>query len=562
MSQDEQWSGAFWLEGPSVLEAVSRYRWVVLTLVVLGAAAGYAYASLQTPVYEASARLLLADPQSAGLSSGLTAPQIDRERYVRNQEALIESGPVFWEAATDLDDVAPGQLAGHIEVFAEDDIDMLTIVARDASPERAAVMANAVGETYQDVVTRAKQESAQKAIDELEARNDRLRERIADSDDGDEDSGARQAAQADREAAITQLVNNENRIQQLAVEAELFGSGVQNFAPAGVPGAPISSSPLRPAAIGFVLGAALGAGLAYRMDMTRGVDSGEEAGRILGVPLLGELPEMPGSRERGGMVPTLSAPLSVEAEAYHYVAAALELSLPKLTGTTVLVTSVGPGEGKTITALNLALALGRDGTPVLLVDADERQRGLSRFVDTGAKPGLRELIRGDMPIEECVQDYRVRDGIGLQVIAAPLQVMDPAAFYRTRGMGRALERLKQTGQLVLIDSPPLSVSETSTMAGQSDAVMLLVSRGTSPRDLRRALHRLDLVGASVCGFVFNRAKVEGPRVIYGRSHGASTRRARTVRDAAATASSDGGASESSRDDRVLSSGAWSTKSEG
>jgi capsular exopolysaccharide synthesis family protein len=254
------------------------------------------------------------------------------------------------------------------------------------------------------------------------------------------------------------------------------------------------------------------------------------------------------------MVPTLSAPLSVQAEAYHYVAAALELSVPELTGTTVLMTSVASGDGKTITALNLALALGRDGTPVLLVDADERQRGLSHFVDAGRKPGLRELVRGDTPLEECLQHYRIGDGIGLEMIAAPLQVTDPAAFYRTKGMGRALERLKQTGQLVLIDSPPLlSVSETSTMAGQSDAVMLVVARGTSPRELRRAMHRLDLVGASVCGFVFNRARIDSPRVGYGRSQAGPAHGADATEDAPATASLDGRADESSQKS-VLASG--------
>jgi capsular exopolysaccharide synthesis family protein len=271
---------------------------------------------------------------------------------------------------------------------------------------------------------------------------------------------------------------------------------------------------------------------------------------------------MGGSNHRSGVVPTLSAPLSFEAEAYHYVAAALELSLRELTGTTVLVTSLAPQEGKTITALNLAIALARDGMPVLLVDADERQRGLSQLIDTGNKPGLRELIRGDTPIEECMQYYHIRDGMGLQMIAAAPQVTEPAAFYRTRGMGRALERLKQTGQIVLIDSPPLSVSETSTMAGQSDAVMLLVSRGTSPRDLRRALHRLDLVGASVCGFVFNRAKVEGPRVGYGRSHASSTRRIDTIHDGRATPSTNGRAGESGRNGGVFSAGGGSTRSEG
>jgi Mrp family chromosome partitioning ATPase len=142
------------------------------------------------------------------------------------------------------------------------------------------------------------------------------------------------------------------------------------------------------------------------------------------------------------------------------------------------------------------------------------------------------------------------------MIAATPQVTEPAAFYRARGMGRALERLKETGQIVLIDSPPLSVSETSTMAGQSDAVMLVVSRGTSPRDLRRALHRLDLVGASVCGFVFNRAKVEGPRVGYGRSQASSTRRPDTIQDDLAPASTNGNAGESSPDGGVLSSDAW------
>ena len=112
------------------------------------------------------------------------------------------------------------------------------------------------------------------------------------------------------------------------------------------------------------------------------MESEGDAGAILGVPLLGETPRLD-VKLRGTGAPSSPPKDPVAAEAYHVVLAALEHALSKVGGKVVAVASAGPGDGKTLAVLNLALAARREGRKVLLVDADERTRQLSQLCRDG-----------------------------------------------------------------------------------------------------------------------------------------------------------------------------------
>ena len=172
---------------------------------------------------------------------------------------------------------------------------------------------------------------------------------------------------------------------EIAAQAAVYGSGVESFQEAAPPVSSSQPAPLLLAVFGAVVGLVAAGGWAWwAAGRNRRVEAEGDAGAILGVPLLGETPRL-GAKLRGaggGSSPPGELD-PVAAEAYHVVLAALEHALSKVGGKVVAVASAGPGDGKTVTVLNLALAAQREGRKVLLVDADERTRGLSQLCRDG-----------------------------------------------------------------------------------------------------------------------------------------------------------------------------------
>jgi hypothetical protein len=167
-----------------------------------------------------------------------------------------------------------------------------------------------------------------------------------------------------------------------------------------LPEQPAQPQPLRMAAIGGLAGAVLGAMLAWGLAWRRRPATVAAGGGLvqpewahtgpLAAPLLGEIPDF---AEPAGdaQVPTATDPDSAAGKAYRALAASLQSVLNRTGARALVVTSPDPGDGKTLTSLNLAVALGESGQHVVLVDADERQRGLSQLCDLDGQPGLTDL---------------------------------------------------------------------------------------------------------------------------------------------------------------------------
>ena len=152
---------------------------------------------------------------------------------------------------------------------------------------------------------------------------------------------------------------------KIAAQAALYGSGVESFQRADPPGSSSQPAPLLFALIrwGPRLCSLAGGWAWWAAGENRRVEAEGDAGAVLGVPLLGEAPRL-GAKLRGtGGRSAASDELDpIAAEAYHFVLASLEHALSRMGGKVVAVVSAEPGDGKTVTVLNLALA-GRAGGP-------------------------------------------------------------------------------------------------------------------------------------------------------------------------------------------------------
>jgi capsular exopolysaccharide synthesis family protein len=511
-----------------LLPALRRHRWTIAVSTLLAAVAAYLVSSSQPSVYQAEARLLLEDPRDAGLFNDIEQRvTLDPQRYVRNQAEFINSAPVLARTRAQFDQrLDIEEIDRQVDARAGTDLDLVTIRAEDAAARGAARLANITAEAYQELVAGDVQRNAGAAISELSESKAKLQATIAAAEKRLANNPDDSAAAAERDAAVSQLITIEGRAEQLSVDASLYGSGVKFFERASAPDAPARPQPVRNALVAALLALLGSAAIAWwRTGDTQTADDPQDPAAVLRAPLLGEIPSFEAAGVEGPM-PTVVAPHSAVAEAYHFVLAALDYFFDDGdSAKTLMLTSCKPDDGKTVTALNMAVSAAMSGQRVVLVDADKRRRGLSRIVDSGSQPGLAELADEPESLDGYVRQMRITSDHALGFVAAGRDVDDPAAFFRTARFRRALRRLSDVGELTIVDTPPLlAVADTSAIAAQADGIVVVVERGTPRHMLEELRHRLDFVGTPVLGYVFNRThprrRGSGYPYGYGYAYGA------------------------------------------
>ena len=272
---------------------------------------------------------------------------------------------------------------------------------------------------------------------------------------------------------------------------------------------PVSPKPLLNTLVAAILGLIIAAGLmialAYFDDSIKDSDRVHE---IAGLGTLGTILRMPGDKGRSEMyrLATLLYPRSYVAEAYRTLRTNIEFASVGVPFRTLLVTSSIPGEGKTVTAANLAVTFAQSGRRVILVDADLRKPGVHLVFNTPNAHGLTTLLRSDDVSLDAVAQVTEQDH--LRVLTTGPLPPNPAELLGSPRMQVILERLKVGDDLVIFDSPPLrAVSDSAILSSFLDGTVLVIDAERSRRpDVRLARAALDRAGATVFGAVLNRIK--------------------------------------------------------
>jgi len=500
---------------PSLLSVFWRHRIFVAALTLIFGLAGWGISHLQPTMYTAEASLLLDDPRSSSVFDERRQTVLDPARYVRNQAEYMTSTAVLSRVSADMDgQLSAKEVRSRVTAEPAKELDLVSITAKDSSASGAADLANTVARSYEVEVRASSSKEAETTAGELGALRDGLQQRIDDLDEelaGASDENSTTGNQvaglsAQRAALSTQMSDLESQIEQVTVDASLYGSGVQLFEQADEPVSPSQPRPFGAALVAAFLGFLLAMAYAWwRAEHRQKADDRLDPARALGVPLLGEVPEFSAAGS-SGKLPAHDARHTVAGEAYHFLVSSLGYALEGRDAATLLITSARPGDGKTVTAANLAIAAMRDGRRVLMVDADERARGLTNLTGVRAEPGLTDLAEDHVSTEAATALMPLGDDDPLAVVPAGRRLDDPAGFFRTEQFRRAMARAKEAADLLIVDSPPvLAVSDTSAIASQADGIVIVVSRGTPLRLLREVRERLDFIGTPPLGYVFNRS---------------------------------------------------------
>lgn len=209
-----------------------------------------------------------------------------------------------------------------------------------------------------------------------------------------------------------------------------------------------------------------------------------------------------GRNEVDGRVVSLTAPSSQAAEQYRTLYYRIEQRRRKGPLQVVGVTSAVRGEGKTVTAVNLATVSAQSSRDrrVVLVDADLRRGQIAAALGLKKKPGLAELLAGECEPDEAVRRFR---GISLAVVPAGIAEQEPASLLAGGRMGSFLGWLRQAFDEVYVDVPPaLLFADASILGCLCDGMVMVVRAQVTSRTLvHQALGAL--AGIPVIGCVLN-----------------------------------------------------------
>lgn len=452
---------------------ILRRRWMTVVILALaGLALAGVISLVMTPAYTATTRLFFAvsgGESASDLAQGSTFAEKQMSSYAEVATSPLALEPVIRKLNLSTD---AAKLGESISASIPPETVILVIDVTDPDPAKAAAIANAVGSEVADA---AAELSAERA-------------------DGS------QAVQA------------------------------TTLAPALVPTEPSSPKALRNLALGLVLGILVGLGVALlRNVLDTKVRTESDIRALTDAPILGSI----AFDERVPNHPVIvrDDPLSAPAEAVRRLRTNLQFIDTADHAHSIVISSSVPEEGKTTTAINLAVALAEAGVRVILVDADLRRPSIASYMGLEGRVGLTTVLIGRAELDEVVQPWQ---SSGLHVLPSGQLPPNPSELLGSPSMEKLMSNLAERYDIVLLDSAPLlPVTDAAVLTKLAGGALLVAGADRIHRpQLEQAIASLETAGAHLHGIVLNKAaRQEGNAYAYG--YGEAQRDASGARGATA-----------------------------
>ena len=419
---------------------------VTIAVVVLGAVA---VSLLTTPLYQASTRLFVSTTAGSSLSDAYQGNRFSQERVVSYTELLM--GETLAQRTIDKLglDMSAGELQERVEASAKLDTVLINVNVLDVSPTRARDIANTLSDEFVAMVR------------ELETPED--------------------GARADARVVVEQR--------------------------ASVPEDPVVPKTARNIAIGFALGIALAIGIAVVRDLLDNtVKKRETLEEITGTGIVGSIPLDKERRKHTAI--SFDNDNSGIAEAFRKLRTNLQFLAVDNPPRVIVVTSSMPSEGKSTTAINLALALAESERTVVLVDGDMRRPTLHKYLDLVGQVGFSTVLSGSAALSDALQSTRYP---GLSVLTSGAIPPNPSELLGSQSARKLLSELRAKFDYVIVDSTPLlAVTDAAILAAGADGVLIMARFGQTKREqLSHAVASLESVGAPILGAVFTMTPLRG-----------------------------------------------------
>lgn len=206
-------------------------------------------------------------------------------------------------------------------------------------------------------------------------------------------------------------------------------------------------------------------------------------------------------------------PKAVGSEAFRTLRTNLQFTSPDKELKSILLTSAGPGEGKSTVSANLAVAWSQSGKKVCLVGCDLRKPVLHEMFQIKNVPGLSGFLSGSVPLEETIISSRVP---ALDVIPGGPVPPNPAELLQSKTMLSAIKQLEEKYDMVILDGTPvIAVTDAAVIANQVDGIVLVVGSNQVPKEMAlQAKTLLEQAQARLLGVILNKIKFKESKIYY------------------------------------------------
>lgn len=423
---------------------------LIVAFTLAGILLGGGASALTQPTYTADTQLFVAIQSSGSvqeLQQGNTFSQARVQSYVKTVASPVVLQPVIDALGLQ---VSAQELAAHVTAGTEANTVLISIAVSDHSAVQAAAIAQAVARSLVN------------AVDSLEK---------------PKNGGASPVS-------------------------------LSIIKPAMAPSAPSAPNTRLNLILGLLLGLALGMGASILKATTDNRIRGEvDLRRTTDAPLLGGIAFDQDAQKKPLL--TQTAHQSPRAESFRQLRTNLQFANISGQAKSVLVTSSVPGEGKSTTATNLAIALAQAGQSVCLIDADLRRPSVHEYLGLDRSAGLTTALIGLADVNDLLQHW---GNDNLFVLTSGQIPPNPSELLGSDEMKYLIARLEHAFDSVIIDAPPLlPVTDAAVLSQHVGGVLLVVgSQKLRRQDLERSLSALKMVAANVLGVVMNRLPAKGP----------------------------------------------------
>jgi|GEM_PF-501262 len=374
-------------------------RWWIIALVAgIAAVSAFVFSWVQTPMYEADAKLMY-EP-NIDVANPLTGASYDNPttRIAEiNGVVTVLGGPEMQQLGSEL---LEEELGGppQAEYTVEGEVDSESGSSTTASivsvwgRSSDAVVAQTAANTYSEAFIAWRVEKEKAAItDAIQALRDQM-------------DGYKGAAKQSTEYLVLQ-----QRLRDLQIRRATVTGNFRLAVPATLPDSPYEPRPLRSAVLGLAIGLFAGIGLAFLLEQfDTSIHGHQEVARILQRPVIGRVPKF-GHGKGGDSAPgearvvTLTDPDGHAAEAFRVLRSNLEFMSLDTHVRSIAVCSSEQGEGKSVTACNLAVSLALAGKQVILIDGDLRAPRVADYMGLSSQRGVTTVVTGRDRLEDALQ---------------------------------------------------------------------------------------------------------------------------------------------------------------
>lgn len=465
------------------VNALRRDWWLIALMAGIATTTTFLLALTQHNSYRASTKIVFQQVDS--LSGPSDVESVKRE--LATLRTLLETPRILGRAAAQLGGLSADDIHARVSTSVDANANIISVVATDGDPARAAAIANAVGTAF--IATRRDDERAQlrKARVGLLRQLDELLQGSVGS--------------------ASEIAALKARLSELGVLSAGAGNDLQIAESARPPASPYAPRPVRNALISLFASIFVAAIVVFVREQLRPqINSARELSHLLETPILARVPWVRARDRRTAIV------RGDEYEAYQTLQASLRFKARSASQTVVLVTSAVSREGKSEVTAGLGLALAQSGAATLLVSADLRSPTLHEFFDITPRTGLAEILgagpntdRGHLRslITDSAEPLRPR----LYILASPTKRTDAVDLLSSDRLGAFFKELTQLPyDYVIVDCPPLlGIADARLVAEQVDTILVVARPDNLTPDLvldmREALDTLEVpvVGLVVVG---------------------------------------------------------------